>query len=126
MIDILQWGATVTGIGAAVLVALNLGARLTGWGFVIFTISSIGWIAFALAEGELPLAIQNGVLFVINLLGIYRYWFLKKTHEAAIDALAERNDHPHVVAMARQGRRVRPGTAGPDIARSDLAREEGA
>jgi hypothetical protein len=77
MTDIIQWGATLTGIAAAILVALNLGARVTGWGFVIFTVSSAGWIAFALIEQELPLAVQNGVLFVINLVGIWRYWVLK-------------------------------------------------
>jgi hypothetical protein len=93
MTDIIQWAATITGIAAAILVALNLGARLTGWGFVIFAVSSIGWIAFALVERETPLAIQNGVLFCINLIGVYRYWVLKKKREESIDGLAERNDH---------------------------------
>lgn len=82
MTDIIQWSATLTGIAAAILVALNLGARLTGWGFVIFMGSSIAWVAFALIKGELPLAIQNGVLFVINAIGVWRYWVLKADKDA--------------------------------------------
>lgn len=77
MTDIIQWSATLTGIAAAILVALNLGARITGWGFLIFIFSSVGWIAFALLEREIPLAIQNGVLFCVNVIGVWRYWFLK-------------------------------------------------
>ena len=77
MTDIIQWGATITGIAAAILVALNLGARVTGWGFVIFTVSSVGWVAFAVIEGETPLAVQNAVLFCINVIGVWRYLFLK-------------------------------------------------
>ena len=68
------WSATATGILAAVLVSLNLGVRITGWAFVIFTISSVAWMATALIRGDNEaLLIQNAVMFVINLIGIYRY-----------------------------------------------------
>ncbi|MCQ8184295.1 hypothetical protein [Parvularcula maris] len=70
---ILEWCATGTGIAAAIIVSLNLGARMTGWGFVIFTVSSVCWIAAALMQEEMALTVQNGVLFVINLIGVYRY-----------------------------------------------------
>ena len=70
---ILEWAATGTGIAAAIVVSLNLGVRATGWGFVVFTVSSVCWIAAALMQGETALTVQNGVLFVINLIGIYRY-----------------------------------------------------
>lgn len=69
----LEWAATGTGVLAAIIVSLNLGARLTGWGFVIFTVSSVCWIAAALMQDEMALTVQNAVLFVINLIGIWRY-----------------------------------------------------
>ena len=78
---LLEWAATGTGIAAAVIVSLNLGARITGWGFVIFTVSSVCWIATAVMQGEMPLTIQNGVLFVINLIGIWRYLFHPERQE---------------------------------------------
>ncbi|WP_430449621.1 hypothetical protein [Rhodophyticola sp.] len=77
MQDMVQWFATLTGIAAAVIVSLNLGRKLTGYGFIVFTASSIAWVCFALQAGETPLAIQNVVLTVINIVGIYRWLILK-------------------------------------------------
>ncbi|WP_373492014.1 hypothetical protein [Parasphingorhabdus sp.] len=73
MIDILRWTASISGMIAATMVALNAGARITGWGFVLFSGSSIVWVAASLLDGNSPLAVQNVVLLGINLLGIYRY-----------------------------------------------------
>ena len=72
-IEILRWAASISGMIAAILVALNAGAKVTGIGFVIFTGSSIIWIGASLADGNNPLAVQNVVLLVINVFGIYRY-----------------------------------------------------
>lgn len=72
---VFEWLATGTGVVAAVIVSLNLGARKTGFGFVVFTVSSIAWITAAVMQGEVPLAVQNVVLFAINLVGIWRYLF---------------------------------------------------
>jgi hypothetical protein len=69
----LEWAATGSGVIAAIIVSLNLGATKTGWGFVIFTFSSVCWIGAALMQGEMALTVQNAVLFVINIIGIYRY-----------------------------------------------------
>ena len=72
--DIASWSATATGISAAVLVSLNLGVRVTGWAFVIFTVSSVAWMLTAwIREDATALFIQNAVMFVINVIGIYRY-----------------------------------------------------
>ncbi|WP_416877821.1 hypothetical protein [Litorimonas sp.] len=76
MEDIIQWFATITGIVAAIMVALNLSAKISGYGFIIFTGSSIAWVTFGVLAGESPLAIQNVVLTVINIVGIYR-WLIK-------------------------------------------------
>ena len=72
--QVFAWSATGTGIAAAVLVSLNLGVRVTGWAFVIFTVSSVAWMGTALIrEDAMALFTQNAVMFVINLIGIYRY-----------------------------------------------------
>lgn len=72
-IEILSWAASISGMIAAILVALNAGAKITGVGFIIFTVSSMIWITASLADGNSPLAVQNVVLLVINVFGIYRY-----------------------------------------------------
>jgi hypothetical protein len=47
----------------------------SGWGFVMFTISSIAWIASGAAMGVRSLITVNTVLLLTNLVGIYR-WLL--------------------------------------------------
>ncbi|MEM7689318.1 MAG: hypothetical protein AAF291_09875 [Pseudomonadota bacterium] len=74
-LDILKWSASITGMFAAILVALNAGAKVTGWGFVIFSLSSLIWITASAIDGNDPLVAQNLVLLGINLFGIYRYLF---------------------------------------------------
>jgi hypothetical protein len=76
--EILKWFASISGIIAAFMVSLDLGRRVTGWGFVVFVASSIAWIAGALMADDAALVTQNAVLFGINLFGIYRYLWRKK------------------------------------------------
>jgi hypothetical protein len=78
MADIVQWMATISGIIAAVMVAGKFSGKITGWGFVIFAVSSVGWVAFGLMKEEPPLTLQNAVLFVINLIGVWRYLIMKE------------------------------------------------
>ncbi len=74
----LKWFASGSGIVAATMVSLDLGRRLTGWGFVVFIASSLAWVAGAVLTKDFALGTQNVVLFAINLLGVYRYLILKK------------------------------------------------
>ena len=74
--SLVQWCATLSGIVAAIMVAFNSSPKMAGWGFVIFTLSSILWVLFGTLSDELPLTVQNCVLFLINLVGVYR-WLLK-------------------------------------------------
>ncbi|WP_018146532.1 hypothetical protein [Henriciella marina] len=73
MTDLLNWFASLTCIAAALLVSINAGRKVSGFGFVVFSVSSAAWVAAATIEGESPLAIQNIVLLGINLFGVYRY-----------------------------------------------------
>lgn len=58
---------------AAMMTAANLGARITGWGFVIFTIGSVAWTTIGLSSGQTNLVLSNAFLTVVNLVGIWRW-----------------------------------------------------
>ena len=81
LVDILRWTASISGMIAAAIVALNAGAKVTGSGFVLFCGSSIVWVAASLLDGNNPLAVQNIVLLGINLFGVYRYLWRKPKAE---------------------------------------------
>lgn len=74
----LKWFATVATTIAAFMVALDIGRRVNGWGFVLFVIGSIAWVAGAVLTRDWPLTTTNGVLLGINLFGVYRY-LIRKT-----------------------------------------------
>ena len=78
LIIALKWFASISGVIAAFMVSLDLGRRVTGWGFALFVASSMAWIAGALMSSDEPLWSQNVVLFGINLFGVYRYLIRKK------------------------------------------------
>ena len=77
-VEILKWFASISGMIAALMIAADLGRKVTGWGFVLFVFSSIAWIVSGLLDAEGALATQNVVLFGINVLGVYRYLVRKQ------------------------------------------------
>ncbi|MGK6356968.1 hypothetical protein ACMGDH_17275 [Sphingomonas sp. DT-207] len=78
LVDILKWSASISGMIAAFMVSLDLGRRVTGWGFALFVASSIAWISGAFLSDDEPLWTQNLVLFGINCFGVYRYLIRKR------------------------------------------------
>nr|WP_184068838.1 hypothetical protein [Sphingosinicella soli] len=70
---------------AALAVAADLGRRVTGWGFVLFLLSSAAWITAGLIDEEPALSTQNAVLFIINVVGVYRY-LIRKVSATAPEA----------------------------------------
>lgn len=58
---------------AAMMTAANLGARVTGWGFIVFTIGSVGWSIVAIHSGQQNLLWTNGFLTLVNGVGIWRW-----------------------------------------------------
>ena len=77
MSDILGYAAMATGIVAAVLVSANLSRKITGYAFIVFTVSSVAWVAVGLLKDEPPLIMQNIALTGVNLFGIYRWLIVK-------------------------------------------------
>lgn len=64
---------------AALVIALDLGRRITGWAFVLFVTSSLALIAWGFLQPESEgIGWQNVALLAINAVGVYRYLFRKK------------------------------------------------
>lgn len=89
---------------AALIVASNFGARITGYGFVVFTIGSIAWALLGLITGQSNLLWQNVVLTALNLFGIWR-WLGRQARieegaaEAAQESKAEPGENLFPVSM---------------------------
>ena len=73
MADTISWIATAATIVAAFMTASNLGSRITGLGFAVFTIGSLAWLATGLMSNQPALVWTNVVLTVLNLFGIWRW-----------------------------------------------------
>ena len=71
--DIAGWVAPVATIVAAMMTAANLGARVTGWGFIVFTVGSVGWSTVAIASGQQNLLWTNAFLTLVNAIGVWRW-----------------------------------------------------
>jgi hypothetical protein len=70
----LEWVGAIGAILAAALIAADLGRRVTGWGFVLFSVVSVVWIVSGLtAVDGMPIAVQNGLLLLINLYGVWQF-----------------------------------------------------
>jgi hypothetical protein len=78
---ILRAFAAVTTVLAASLVAANLNARITVAGFIIFIVASVAWLVDGWLEAKASLVIQNVILLLINVIGVWR-WFPKAEKEA--------------------------------------------
>ncbi|GAA4009223.1 PRC-barrel domain containing protein [Sphingomonas humi] len=68
-----SWIATAATIIAACFTASNLGSRVTGIGFIIFTVGSIAWFTTGYLTGQPALMWTNVVMTLLNLFGVYRW-----------------------------------------------------
>jgi hypothetical protein len=73
MADLVSWIATAATVMAACMTASNLGARLTGYGFGVFTIGSVCWFATGFLTGQPALVWTNAVLTILNVFGVWRW-----------------------------------------------------
>ncbi len=73
MDQIVSWVATGATIFAACLTASNLGSRITGYGFIVFTIGSIAWFTLGWLTDQQALIWTNAVMTLLNLFGVYRW-----------------------------------------------------
>ena len=78
---IAEWIAPAATMIAAIMTAANLGARVTGWGFVVFAVGSVCWSLVGLHSGQTNLLTANGFLTLINLVGIWRWLGRQRAYE---------------------------------------------
>jgi sporulation protein YlmC with PRC-barrel domain len=95
---------------AAIMTAGNLGARATGWGFVLFTLGSLAWCTVALVSEQQSLLLTNGFLVVVNAIGVWR-WLghvaVEEDGARAAESKSEDAQAPTLVAVSNLvGRKV--------------------
>ena len=75
----LEWIGAIGAIVAAALIAGDFGRRVTGWGFVLFCAVSVVWIVAGVsAKDGMPIVVQNGILLLINLYGVWQFLLSRK------------------------------------------------
>ena len=70
-IAMLQWLGTACGIAGALLLALNI--PQSGWGFAIFLVNSVAWLAAGIAMRNTALIVQWAAFTVVNVIGVVRW-----------------------------------------------------
>lgn len=73
MAETISWIATVATIVAAFMTASNLGSRVTGYGFAVFTGGALCWIAVGVLTDQPALLWTNVVLTVLDIFGVWRW-----------------------------------------------------
>ena len=73
MADTVSWVATVATIIAASMTAANLGSRVTGFGFAVFTVGALCWIAVGALTHQPALMWTNVVLLLLDIFGVWRW-----------------------------------------------------
>lgn len=99
MEDFAGWVAPIATMIAAMMTAANLGARFTGWGFIVFTIGSIGWCTVAMATGQQNLLFTNAFLTLVNLVGIWRWLGRQARYEDGSKKAAARSQASRVPTL---------------------------
>jgi hypothetical protein len=79
--EIAGWIAPIATMIAAMMTAANLGARVTGWGFVVFVVGSVAWSVVGVTSGQTNLLATNGFLTVVNLIGVWRWLGRQRAYE---------------------------------------------
>ncbi len=93
MADTISWVATIATIIAATITASNLGARMTGYGFVVFTVGALCWIAVGAMSHQPALMWTNVVLTVLDIFGIWRWLGRQARVEEGGRTAAEASEH---------------------------------
>lgn len=76
---------------AAMMTAANLGARVTGWGFVVFAVGSVCWSVVGASSGQTNLLATNAFLTLVNLVGIWRWLGRQRAYEDGAGKASERS-----------------------------------
>jgi hypothetical protein len=101
-LSVVEWYAAGAAAIAALLVALDLGRRMTGLAFIIFVTSSIAFITYGLLDPqpEEAIASLNFALLAINLFGVWQYLLSPKNRrkQKAIEEAVEEFEEKEAAA----------------------------
>ncbi|MEN2746921.1 PRC-barrel domain containing protein [Sphingomonas sp. T9W2] len=107
------WIAPAATMIAAMMTAANLGARVTGWGFVVFTVGSVAWTTVGLTSGQTNLVLSNAFLTIVNLVGIWRWLGRQATYDKGSSAAADASARHPVPSLYPAGGVVGAKLTGP-------------
>ncbi len=93
------WVAPAATMIAAMMTAANVGARITGWGFVVFCVGSLAWLVVALATGQQNLLLTNAFLLIVNIVGVWRWLGRQARYEDGGRAAARRSARAPVPSL---------------------------
>ena len=96
-----NWIAAVATLIAAFTIAANLGARVTGWGFVGYVLASALWITSqtTATDPDSSVVFMHSVLLLVNLFGAWRWLAVKKRHEEGRERAAEHSRRARVPTL---------------------------
>lgn len=77
---VIEWLAALFGVLGTVLLALR--GALAGWGFVLYLVSNVGWLAFAWLQRDWAILAQNLAFLVSSALGIWVWLVRPRTDDA--------------------------------------------
>ena len=86
------WIALAATSVAALMTAANLGARVTGWGFVVFTLGAAAWITVGVASGQTQLLWSNIFLAAVDVFGVWRWLGRRARFSDAVRAEEQRSE----------------------------------
>ncbi|MET0338703.1 MAG: PRC-barrel domain-containing protein [Caulobacter sp.] len=112
--EIAGWIAPVATMVAAVMTAANLGARITGFGFVVFLVGSLAWVVVAITSGQQNLLWTNGFLTVVNAVGIWRWLGRQARYEKGGAAAARRSASSQSATLAPVSKMIGMPLSGAD------------
>lgn len=92
MIELAGWVAPAATMIAAMMTAANLGTRVTGWGFVLFSVGAIAWVTVAIGSGQQNLLWSNAFLLLVDLIGIWRWLGRQARYETGAGAAVEASE----------------------------------
>ena len=100
-----DWVAVAATIVAALITAANLGARVTGWGFIMYVAASAIWIATGIENGFEPLSVivMHSVLFVVNAFGVWRWLGRERRYEDSREYAHKRSKWARVPTLFSAG-----------------------
>ncbi|MGW8190465.1 PRC-barrel domain containing protein [Sphingomonas hankookensis] len=111
--DLAGWIAPTATMIAAMMTAANLGARITGWGFVIFCVGSVAWTTVGLTSGQTNLVLSNAFLTLVNVVGVWRWLGRQASYDKGSSAAADASARHPVPSLYAAGGVIGATLTGP-------------